>query len=205
MTQNESQDQGIETPRRQRARRVVVRCALIVAALLIVRSCWEVREESPATGTRSRPAEPDATAPTPGATPSEGATPDPGVDPSAGQSAVPPAEPPAAPPDPYQAAVSIRNLADVQQGWLRITRQATTDELSKAEGQFRPAGDFTVGTTNVEEFTLDRAPLAVRSADRLIMHIDGQNLVVFPREHEHGLLTFRRSPAGTWEYVKQGE
>jgi hypothetical protein len=37
------------------------------------------------------------------------------------------------------------------------------------------------------------------------MHIDGQNLVVFPREHEHGLLTFRRSPAGTWEYVKQGE
>src|SRR5262245_36034314 len=164
--------------------RIAMRCALIVLALGLVRGCKKSSRESSNANSGTTPAarKDDGAA-------QRGEQAPAAADPAQASPPVEEQPQPPAPPDPFRSASRIQTLADVQQGWVCITRQSRTGEVSTAEGRYQPAGEFTIATANVEEFTLDRAPLAVRSADRLIMHIDGQNLVVFPREHEHGLLT----------------
>lgn len=100
-----------------------------------------------------------------------------------------------------ESSVSIESLADDQQGWIQIVSQAHPGKRSAAEAKYRGRNDFEVTTSNVDSFEIDLAKLSVDRTRRFIMHIDSQDMLLFPEEM--GVIRFERSPEGTWIYVKE--
>lgn len=98
--------------------------------------------------------------------------------------------------DPFKVELSIDTIADPQVGWFRIERQSRPAKRSSATAQFKIGNDFTIQTENVERWSLDLSQLPVGLDSRVILHIDGLNMTVFPKGSS--LLTFNRTPAGRW-------
>ncbi len=96
-----------------------------------------------------------------------------------------------------KARVSIESLGDEQTGWLRITAQSTSGRRSSAVARYRAENEFEVDTVNVDRFELDLSLLPVNRTRRFILHIDGQDMLLFPKTM--GTIEFARSPEGTWE------
>ena len=117
---------------------------------------------------------------------------------------LPPQEPLTA--APIEAHVSIETPAqrdgtgfagDEQTGWLKITRQSAAGEASSAVARYQAENEFEIQTENVDRFELDLSLLPVNATRRFILHIDGQDMLVFPKEM--GRVSFGRSAEGTWE------
>ena len=96
-----------------------------------------------------------------------------------------------------QARVSIETLADEQTGWLTITGQSTSSRGSSAVARYGSENEFDIETVNVDRFELDLSALPVNRTRRFILHVDGQDMLLFPEAI--GTITFARSPEGTWE------
>ena len=95
------------------------------------------------------------------------------------------------------ARVSIETLADEQTGWLTITGQSASSRGSSAAARYGPENEFDIETVNVDRFELDLSALPVNRTRRFILHVDGQDMLLFPEAI--GTITFARSPEGTWE------
>ncbi|MCH8854464.1 MAG: DUF885 domain-containing protein, partial [Planctomycetes bacterium] len=101
---------------------------------------------------------------------------------------------------PPIARVFIETLADEQQGWLTILNQSNSGQASSAEGRYVATNEFQIDTDNVDRFTVNLRELETAPKKRFILHIDGQNMVLFPKNHD--AIEFARSPEGTWAYQK---
>jgi len=104
---------------------------------------------------------------------------------------------------PFETSVTIGTLADEQTGWLIIKVQTKTDLSSSAQGHFAITNEFNIETNNVQSFLLDLSLLPAQKKKKLVMHIDGQNMAVFSKNQS--LLTFGRSPAGSWFLQKKSD
>ncbi len=96
-----------------------------------------------------------------------------------------------------QARVAIETLTDEQTGWLTITGQSASGRGSTAVARYGPENEFDIETINVDRFELDLSALPVNRTRRFILHVDGQDMLLFPEAI--GIITFARSPEGTWE------
>ncbi len=101
---------------------------------------------------------------------------------------------------PPEIRVSIESLTDRQTGWLRILGQSASGKESSAVARYRRDNEFEIDTVNVGRFTLDLRELEVKPKKRFILHIDGQDLLLFPKQVQS--IEFARTPEGTWAYRK---
>lgn len=102
---------------------------------------------------------------------------------------------------PPEIYVSIDSLADPQTAWLRIMAQSTSGKDSSASARYQRGNEFSIDTTNVSAFMLDLRNLDVRPKKRFILHIDGQDMLLFPKKLNS--IEFVRTPEGTWKYKKK--
>ena len=101
---------------------------------------------------------------------------------------------------PPEVYVSIDSLADPQTAWLRIMAQSTSGKDSSANARYQRGNEFSIDTSNVSAFMLDLRNLDVRPKKRFILHIDGQDMLLFPKKLNS--IEFVRTPEGTWKYRK---
>ena len=99
---------------------------------------------------------------------------------------------------PTEIQVSISSLVDEQTAWLRINGQEKPNLESSASASYRIENEFEVRTVNVDRFVLELARLPVNPTRRFILHIDGQDMLLFPQRAEQIELT--RSGEGVWSY-----
>lgn len=96
--------------------------------------------------------------------------------------------------------VRIDSPTDQQLGWLRIVQQTRAGEPSEATVRYRPENTFDVETRNTDRFEIDLSALPVNRTKRFIMHIDGQDMLLFRKQV--GVIRFERSEAGIWKAEK---
>lgn len=99
---------------------------------------------------------------------------------------------------PTEISVAISSLVDEQISWLRINGQVKPNLESSASASYRTENEFEVKTANVDRFVLELTHLPVNPTRRFILHIDGQDMLLFPRRAEQIELT--RSDEGVWSY-----
>lgn len=99
---------------------------------------------------------------------------------------------------PTEIQVAISSLVDEQTAWLRIKGQEIASRGSSASASYRTENEFSVKTTNVDRFVLELTQLPVNPTRRFILHIDGQDMLLFPQRVEQIELT--RSGEGVWSY-----
>ncbi|MCH8879006.1 MAG: DUF885 domain-containing protein [Planctomycetes bacterium] len=102
---------------------------------------------------------------------------------------------------PPEVHVSIESMADPQTAWLRIMAQSTSGKDSSASARYQRGNEFSIDTSNVSAFVLDLRNLDVRPKKRFILHIDGQDMLLFPKKLNS--IEFVRTPEGTWKYRKK--
>ncbi len=102
---------------------------------------------------------------------------------------------------PPEVHVSIDSLTDPQTAWLRIVAQSTSGKDSSANARYQRGNEFSIDTSNVSAFALDLRDLDVRPKKRFILHIDGQDMLLFPKKLNS--VEFVRTPEGTWKYKKK--
>ena len=112
----------------------------------------------------------------------------------------PPVKPPPAIEDPFTVDVTVNDASDLQESWLTIGGQSKRGERSAARGVFEGNNEFHLETTNVSLFTINLGALPETPNKRLTVHLDGQNLVVFPK---NAALTFTRGISGQWRLLKR--
>ncbi len=101
---------------------------------------------------------------------------------------------------PPEARVSIESLNDEQSAWLTVVGQTAAGRTSTAVARYRGNNEFDIDTANVSRFVLDLTDLEVLPKKRIILHIDGQDLLLFPKRPS--AVEFARSPEGAWSYLK---
>lgn len=99
---------------------------------------------------------------------------------------------------PTEIQVAISSLVDEQTAWLRIKGQEKPNLESSATASYRTENEFEVKTVNVDHFVLELTQLPVNPTRRFIVHIDGQDMLLFPQRAEQIELT--RSGEGVWSY-----
>ncbi len=102
--------------------------------------------------------------------------------------------------DGLQIHTRINSLADPQPGWLVIAGQSRVGQPSTATARCQHDNELEIDTVNVNRFELDLSALPVAVSRRLIMHIDGQDMLLFAKTGAP--VTFARSPEGAWSYDK---
>lgn len=99
---------------------------------------------------------------------------------------------------PTEIQVAINSLVDEQTAWLRINGQEKPNLKSSASASYRSENEFEVKTVNVDRLVLELSRLPVNPTRRFILHIDGQDMLLFPQRAEQIELT--RSGEGVWSY-----
>lgn len=99
---------------------------------------------------------------------------------------------------PREIRVTISSLVDEQTAWLRINGQEKPNLESSVSASYRCENEFEVKTVNVDRFVLELTRLPVNPTRRFILHIDGQDMLLFPQRAEQIELT--RSGEGVWSY-----
>ncbi len=102
--------------------------------------------------------------------------------------------------DPYTVDLTIEDFEDPQEGWLKIAGQSEAGATSTAHGRYVGNNEFYLETRNVNAFSINLASLPELPGRRLTIHLDGQNMVVFPKG---AALTFTRATTGQWELLKR--
>lgn len=104
---------------------------------------------------------------------------------------------------PYPVMLHVRHPDEKQPGWLRVMALADDKLPATAAGTFPERNHIYVNTGNVAELRLHIGQLPLAHRQRIILHIDGQNVELWRKDRE--FVSFQRSPAGVWGSVKSSE
>ena len=102
---------------------------------------------------------------------------------------------------PYPVNLSVRSPNDPQPGWLKILSLNNEQAAATANGVFPEKNEFTVATDNVRELRIHVGHLPLAANKRVILHIDGQHMVI-SRQRQYTTLV--RQNTGEWT-IKPGD